>query len=52
VDPHGKKFNKTKLHEAVFLGKLTVAQLFMKQSIFYGTPRSIMVFAKTQKEVL
>jgi len=46
-----RSFRNTKLHEALFLGKLTVAQLFMKQSIFYGTQRSIMVFAKTQKEV-
>jgi len=46
-----RSFRSTELHASIFLGKLTVAQLFMKQSIFYGTQRSIMVFAKTQKEV-
>jgi len=44
-----RSFRNTKLHEAIFLGKLTVAQLFMKPPIFYGTQRSIMVFAKNPK---
>jgi len=46
-----RSLRNTKLHGAIFLGKLTVAQLFMEPSIFYGTQRSIMVFAKTQTDV-